>query len=351
MITNSINVAIVPHANADPDALAAACVLAYVIRYINNSTVVRILIPEGIGMESKKMAEICGNYDVPILLIKKRVDVSDEVLHKNSLCFLVDVASIEQIKILAEYFNKCNYIIIIDHHDFHDYRFNLAEDQHMLTFIDPKASSASEIVFRILSFFNLSLPKDLLEMILAGIIWDTKRFLRASAETFECVAKLLESGADYQKAQQLIILSKPYYTKMAKIKCVLRHRGYKISLGSTDLYIAISEVGAYESDCATALINIGYDIAIVASEEEEIKATRIVYRVRDDNTILQIIDVYNDILKKVIQKLGGGGGGHKAAGAAIISVPKASIIFKEVIEILNELARNKFVELVESKVL
>ncbi len=351
MITNNTNVAIVPHANADPDALAAACTLAYAIKYMNNSAVVKVLIPEGIGMESKKIAEICGKYGVPILLIKKRIDVANEVLYKNSLCFLVDVASIEQVKILAEYFNRCGYIIVIDHHDFHNYGLNLTEDQHMLTFIDSKASSTSEIIFRILSFFNLSLPKDLLEMILAGIIWDTRRFLRASAETFECVAKLLEFGADYQKTQQLITLTKPYYTKTAKIKCVLRHRGYKISLGSTDLYMAISEVGAYESDCATALINIGYDIAIVASEEEEIKATRVVYRVRDDNTVLQIIDVYNDILKKVVQKLGGGGGGHRAAGAVVIGVPKASTIFREVIEIINELAGNRFVELVESKVL
>lgn len=350
-ILSSKNVVIVPHANADPDALASACALAYSIKHMNETATAIVLIAEGIGLESRKMIEVCYKHGISVLIIKKRSDLKDKLSYEeDDLCILVDTASTEQIKIVKNYLKPCKHVTIIDHHDFHDYDIDL-ENKQIIKLIDSNSSSTSEIVFLILNLLNIVLPKDLLELLLAGIIWDTKRFLRVSSKTFSYIARLLELGAEYEKAHQLIITSKPYYARMAKIKCVLRHRGYRLSLGSEEIYVALSEVGAYESDCATTLINIGYDIAIVASEEDEVKAMRIVYRAREDNSVVQNnIDVYNDVLKKITQKFGGGGGGHRTAGAIVVNTTSFPLVFREIVEILNKLSGDKLVELAENKI-
>lgn len=345
---SSKRIVIIPHANADPDALSSSCVLAYIINALNKDVDVKIVAPEGIGTECKKIIDICTANNIKITVIKKKVD---DIFEENISCFLVDVASIEQVKMLKNYLVFCNNIVTIDHHEFHDYRFESDNLNQILQISCPEALSTSEIVFEISKYLGIILPRELLEVLLAGVLWDTKRFLRSSATTFKYSSEILELGADYQRSQQLILVAKPYYAKIAKIKCLLRHRGFKITLDSGDVYIALSEVGAYESECASTLINIGYDIAFIASEEEELNATRIIYRVRDDDRLLQSIDIYNNVLKNVIQKYGGSGGGHKLAGGAIVNIMNINLVLKEIVGILNVLSKGRIVELIEQKVL
>lgn len=347
LITNSKYTIIIPHANADPDALAASCAIAYMVYELNKAINVSIAVPEGVGLECKKILELCTKNNINIIVVKKLVG---DLLKDHPLCFLVDVASIEQTKILKNYLDVCSNIVIIDHHESHNYEPITKYLNHTLQFIRSEATSASEIVFEILKYYNVKLPKDILEALMAGIIWDTKHFSRATPNTFRHASEILELGADYQQSRQLVSMPRPPYAKLAKIKCILRHKGFKVTLNAHDVYIAVSEIGAYESECASSLVNIGYDIAFVASEEETINAIRIIYRVREDIELLQSIDVYNDILKPIIQKYGGGGGGHRSAGGAIVNVTDVDTILKELIKILSNIAKGKIVELVEQRV-
>lgn len=346
---NNRYISIIPHANADPDALSSSCSLAYMINILNNNALLNILAPEGIGSECNKILNICLANKINIAIAKRS---SINLIHEGSLCILVDVASIEQLKIFKSYLNLCNYIVIIDHHEMHSH--DLILDNHkaelILKVICPEALSTAEIIFEISKCLGISLSVELLETLIAGILWDTKRFLRASAPTFKLLSEIIELGANYDRARELISVSKPYHSRIAKIKCLLRHRGFKASFPFNDIYIALSEIGAYESECASALVGIGYDIVFVASEEDVFNAVRIVYRAREDLNILQQINIYNDILKRIIQKYGGGGGGHKSAGGAIINTSNIDLVLREIIEILATMPNINLTELVEHKI-
>jgi nanoRNase/pAp phosphatase (c-di-AMP/oligoRNAs hydrolase) len=346
LIINSDHVIIIPHANADPDALASSCTIAYLIHRLKKGINVIVAIPEGVGSECKKILEICSKNNIKMVTVKKTVI---DVIKEGALCLFIDVASIEQVKILKNYINRCNKIVVIDHHTTHDY--TPIPNENILQFIRLDLSSTSEIVFDIARCFNISVPKEFLEILISGILWDTKQFTHATPLTFRYVSDILELGADYHNARHLITVAKPPHAKLAKIKCILRHRAFKIILNNNEVYVGISKVGAYESDCASALISTGYDIAFVASEEESLNAIRIIYRAREDLEMLQNIDIYNDVLKRLAQKYGGGGGGHKAAGGAVINLSDTEIALKELVEVLSSLAKGKIVELEEKKVL
>lgn len=350
LLTNSRYVVIIPHANADPDALSSSCALAYIVNILNKSSEVDIVVPEGVGLECRRLLDICKSINIKIVIAKKNVDIED-IFNERPLCLLVDTASAEQTKILKNYLALCNGIIVIDHHESRELESISSVAENVLLLICPKALSTSEVVFELSKHLGVIPSKEVLEMIIAGILWDTKRFLRANTSTFERVAEILKLGADYQRSQQLISVSKPPHTKVAKIKCILRHKGYKITLNTDEIYIALSEVGAYESDCASLLIVAGYDIAFVVSEEDLINAVRIIYRAREDLELLQKVDLYNNVVKQLIQRFGGGGGGHKSAGGAIVNAVRTDAVLKELIRVLSDVAKGRIVELAEARVL
>ncbi|MEM4513711.1 MAG: DHH family phosphoesterase [Ignisphaera sp.] len=347
LITNNKHAIIIPHANADPDALAASCALAYIVHELNKVVNVSVAVPEGIGLECRKILEICTKNNINITIVKK---LMGDLLKDRPLCFLVDVASIEQTKMLKNHLNACSSIVIVDHHESRNYEAIEKYCNHILQLIYTKASSTSEITFKISKYFDIKLPKDILEALMAGILWDTKHFSRATSMTFRYASEILDLGADYQQSQQLVSAPRPPYVKSARIKCILRHKGFRVTLNMREVYVAISEIGAYESECASSLVSIGYDMAFVASEEETLNAIRIIYRAREDTALLQSIDIYNDVLKPIIQKHGGGGGGHRAAGGAIINATDTNIVLKELIEILSNIAKGKIVELAEQRI-
>ncbi len=346
IIKNTSRISIYTHNNADPDSIASACAFAYISKILNNRINVSIIIPESIGIESRDMAKICEDHDIVIKIVKK---IEDENTILGDTCIIVDVASLDQLRLVKNIINRCSNVIVVDHHS---YRDEIERDlfKEIINFVDSKASSASEIVYTIARCLGITFAKDIMELLLAGILWDTKRFLRSTANTFKIVGDLIENGADYEYAQKLISTPRPSYSRIARIKCVLRHRGYKITLPKGEVFIAISEIGAYESDCASSLITLGYDVALVATEDESLNAYRIVYRARDEVVDNMELDIYMSILKRLISAFGGSGGGHKGAGAAIIRANSMSMISMEIVRILKEVSGNKIVELGEEKV-
>ena len=185
-------VALLCHSNADPDAIAALCALTYIVKKLGVESV-STLVPEGIGLESRRIVELCRNLGVEVQIVRKsaRIDTSYD------LCILIDVASLDQLKMLRPLvLESCRYRVVIDHHEEHNV-------ESELKLVDPGASSTSELVFELATELGIELPRELLEALLAGIVFDTRRFLRATPRTLRNVAKMIEYGAEYQKSLSL----------------------------------------------------------------------------------------------------------------------------------------------------
>ena len=120
----------------------------------------------------------------------------------RTLLVIVDTNRPEQVED-ADLLAACNRVAVIDHHRVAaTYIQNAA-----LGFIEPYASSASELITEILQelFEQSDLLKCEAEALLAGIVLDTKSFtLRTGDRTFDAAAFLRRAGADTSEVKKLL---------------------------------------------------------------------------------------------------------------------------------------------------
>jgi hypothetical protein len=161
---------------------------------------------------------------------------------------------------------------------------------------------------------------------------------------------MIDLGADYQTALRIIAVEKLPSNRIAKIKCILRHRGFKVRIKGKDVYIAVSNVGAFESDCASSLVALGYDMAFVLTEDEKLKAIRLVYRSREDVVMQLGIDIFTEFIKKLVDEFGGGGGGHRAAGGAVLRVHDLKGVTAQLIKAMHSISETGIVEFAEERI-
>lgn len=112
--------------------------------------------------------------------------------------------------------NKAEKIVVIDHHR----RGEEFISNTMLVYMEPYASSTSELVTELLEYQPKNEKMTMLEAtsMLAGIIVDTKSFtLRTGARTFEAASYLRTHGADTVLVQKLLKEDIDTYVERSKI--------------------------------------------------------------------------------------------------------------------------------------
>jgi nanoRNase/pAp phosphatase (c-di-AMP/oligoRNAs hydrolase) len=343
---------IVTHVNADPDALSSACALSKVIQSLNTFANTKILLPEGMNQESKRIYELCKELGIQIVIVKKYSDIEEK--EPNDICVIVDTASFEQLRLVKDYVKQnCKSILILDHHQFRDFKELDTALKIVCISSEIDYSSTSEIAFMLLDRVSNRIDSEILRklatILLAGVLSDTKRFQRIAKNTFYIVANMIKYGADYENALHMLTVEKSPTSRIARIKCVLRHRGFKIRIKGREIYVAISNVGAFESDCATFLIALGYDVVFVLTEDDKLKAIRLIYRGKEDIITQLNIDIFTEFVRKLIDVYGGGGGGHKAAGGAILRIYDLRNVVTQLIKVMNSVSEVSVMEIVEEK--
>ena len=90
-------------------------------------------------------------------------------------------------------------VLKIDHHPLQD---NYGD----FSWVDASFSSCSEMIVYLLQIWNAQIPHLAAELLFAGTVTDTGRFLfpGISSRTFELTACLLEAGIDYQKIYRAV---------------------------------------------------------------------------------------------------------------------------------------------------
>lgn len=214
-------------------------------------------------------------------------------------------------------------IVVLDHH-------RQSEDvieNAMLSYIEPYASSACEMVAEVLQYFDDDLELDPMEAncLYAGIIIDTNNFMtRAGVRTFEAAAYLRRQGADITYVRKVLRDDIDAYRAKSAIlsSTEIYHKMYAIAVGENLKVESPTIVGA---QAANELLNIdgvkGSFVLTVYNGKIYVSARAI------DEVNVQII----------MERLGGGG--HiNAAGAQMnhTDLDKAVEILKEVIDLMIE---------------
>ena len=195
LITNSDKVLIVPHKEADFDAIASSLGMSLISDELKVEN--HILI----GDPFKKL-----DYGVQTIINQEKDNHSiidfeqyKKEKTKDSLNIMCDVSKSELTWETA--YNK-EKLAVIDHHNKDDKTI-----ASCLEHIDTEASSASEILTALLEEYQIEIPKDIANILIAGMLLDTKKLLNshASKETLKKILYLYDFGATLEEANNYFI--------------------------------------------------------------------------------------------------------------------------------------------------
>ncbi len=313
------SVGIITHKNADPDALASVLALRELLRKKFNIVEVKTIFPEGINSFSKRIVE-------SLKLDLESINTIDGI----ELFIVTDTSSSTQLGEFSEYVTSRKYIVI-DHHEGGD-----LDQKALLQVRTTDVSSSSEIVYFIGRELEVVFERETLELIMAGILFDSKRFILAKPATFNIVAELVERGADYSKVIKLFNSRPELSERIARIKASMRAKHYRVK----DLIITITEVGAFEASVARSLVELGSDIVFVANQVSK-NEVRLTARASPYFVEKTGIHIGRDILARLSSFFGGSGGGHDAAGGYTGYNITTEKVLEKVLELLLYILENK----------
>jgi len=281
-------VILVMHSQADLDAVGSAIALTHLIRVINPNLIIRTLEPE-LSTLGEKLLDISNFQFDPIKI--------DQVT-PPSLLILLDTNNIDSNLIASK-----NQFVIIDHHIRTVLEVEVTFDFQFETF-----RATAEIIASLYYHAKVSLTPQIIKSLLAGIVFDTRRFLYADRELFDCVNFLLRNNSDaYSETLNLFSSSRSYSEKLACIRAAQRMKRHQIN----DKILLFSYVSSFEAAAARSLIFLGGDIAIVIANRKQ--ETRISFRTTQNFPKETGLSLGRDIIPNLIDRFGGTGGGHDSA--------------------------------------
>lgn len=225
-----------------------------------------------------------------------------ELINDRTLVVVVDTNRVSYVD-CSDILSRTNQIVVIDHHR----RSDDFIENPLLSYVEPYASSASEMITEMLQYFDEKMEINAIEAdcIYAGILIDTNNFMtKTGVRTFEAAAYLRRNGADVSRVRKLLREDMSAYKARAE---VVRHaevyKGmFAVSICTPDENVESPTIVAAKA--ANELLNIvGIKASFVLTEWGDT-----IY------VSSRSIDEIN--VQEIMERLGGGG--HlNVAGAQI----------------------------------
>lgn len=245
------------------------------------------------------------------------------ITNRNTLVMVVDVNRPSYTE-CPELLKRTDTVCVFDHHR----QSSEVIENPVLSYVEPYASSACEMIAEVLQYFseNIKLEPAEADCIYAGILIDTNNFMtKTGVRTFEAAAYLRRAGAEVTRVRKMLRNDMAAYKARAEaVRHAEVYRGaFAISVCPADNLESPTVVGA---QAANELLNIvGIKASIVLTEYQD----KIYVSSRS-------IDEIN--VQLIMERLGGGG--HlNVAGAQLTncSILQAKHIIEDTIdEMLKE---------------
>ena len=267
LIARSDNVIIMGHRYGDFDSFGASVGIARLCMLCGVKTNVAI------DMRDKNLEPCIKMMQTTDLYSQMFVDNADglDVVGPDTLVILVDHNAIERAQ-FSDIAKKVGTIAVIDHHR----KIEKMPESVKLSYIEPSASSACELVTEMLenAISSQSLLKEVADMLLAGILLDTKQFTRSTGtRTFGAAQYLRGAGASPTDVYNLFKTSAEDLSKEARFHTAITTYKGNIAIsacdGDTDASFRIIASKAADKmltlkgiDAAFTLVRIGEQIHI-----------------------------------------------------------------------------------------
>ena len=190
LIDNAANVLVMGHAGEDFDSLGAALGVAKMVRHQGKPVHVVVSQP---GQSLDKLMELLPDYEEYQGLFVRAAEAA-ELYGPETVLALVDTHRPE-LAAVPELLERSERTIVIDHHR----RGESFVHNPLLVYLEPSASSTSELVTELLMYFDEALELNRMEAsaLYAGLVVDTKNFaVQTGVRTFDAAAYLRRAGAD-----------------------------------------------------------------------------------------------------------------------------------------------------------
>jgi c-di-AMP phosphodiesterase-like protein len=247
-------------------------------------------------------------------------------IDRNTLLIVVDTHR-PSFTEAPELIRLAEQIVIFDHHR----RSAESIENATLTYLEPYASSASELVTEVLQYFDDRIKVDPLEAdaLLAGITMDTKNFIfKTGVRTYEAASYLRRVGADPTSVRQLFQDDMDTFT--SRSETVKRAKMYKPGIAISECPPNTPNAQLIAAQAADSLLNIkGITASIVLCSTPE-------------GIMISGRSLGGINMQLVLEKLGGGG--HLTmAGAQLenISIEEARQLVTDAIEEYLKEGENK----------
>lgn len=300
------------HRFADMDVLGAAVGICCIARSCGKRA--RIVMGGGPNACGVLMDELKKHKEYEDIFITPK----DAMLQANSksLLVVVDTNRPEQVEDEA-LLQTISRLVIIDHHR----RAASYIDNAALTFHEPYASSASELVVELLQEVveQNSVSRLEAEALLAGMVTDTKNFtIRTGERTFEAAAFLRRMGADTVSVKRM--LQNDMQHTVSRYAILERAVIYRDNICLAVMDHEVDRIAAAQA--ADEMLNIS-----------DVEASVVLFPTADGEVILSARSIGATNVQVILEKLGGGGN-QSAAGAQMkdVSIEEAEARLKAAID-------------------
>ncbi|MCL4436492.1 MAG: DHH family phosphoesterase [Thaumarchaeota archaeon] len=311
---------ILTHKHADVDAYSAAYGVAYLLRQLRKGLRVSVVTPEGLSIPAQRVAS-----EYPIRLSENMS------LEDVDLAVVVDTGNPQLLADLQEPLAKARCLkIFLDHHPLTSSVRTVAD----YALLDESATSTCEIVYDLLAAQNISVTKVVAQVLLIGVLADSRHLKISTAHTVQAAADLCSKGASIGSAAETLNSIRDKSERIARLKGAQRVSLHRLG----GWVVALTEVGSYQASAARGLVDLGADFAAAVGEDKEevrccLRATQQFYEALG-------VHLGRDIAEGVAGHFGGVGGGHPTAASFTVNADVESASN----EILNRVAASTGLE-------
>lgn len=317
LIEGKEDIFIMGHSNADVDCFGSAVGVYRIAKHLGKRA---YIVLNEMGSAVRPMAsKFLNNPDYEESMIISNLQ-AQELATPESLLVVVDVNR-PSITECPELFEIISQVIVLDHHR----KTSDSIENAALSYVEPYASSACELVAEVLQYIGdgLKLRPLEAEAMYAGIMIDTNNFLtKTGVRTFEAAAYLRRNGADVTRIRKAFRSDMKEYLEKAK------------SISETEFFMeqyALAECDAQGVESPTIL---GAQIANELLEISGIKAS-FVFTVHRGKIFISARSIDELNVQVVMEKLGGGG--HMSVAGAQLADVTVDEAMRRVKEVLTKM--------------
>ncbi|MCD7868242.1 MAG: DHH family phosphoesterase [Clostridiales bacterium] len=311
-------VVVMGHKITDVDALGAAIGIYRAGKTLGKP--VHIVVNDPTTSIRPLMAGFMGNPDYePSMFVDS--SQAKELVDNNTVVVVVDTNKPSYTE-CQELLYMTKTIVVLDHHR----RGNEVIQNAVLSYVEPYASSACEMVAEILQYFadGLRLRNAEADCIYAGIVIDTNNFTnRAGVRTFEAAAYLRRNGADVTRVRKLLRDNIESYKARAE------------AIRTAEIYQGCFAIGRCPDEGIESPTVVGAQAANELLNISGVKASFVLTKYKGVVYVsARAIDEVN--VQVMMERLGGGGHLNVAGAQVSASMDETEEMLKEVIDQMQE---------------